>query len=90
MDKLKWFDSFQDELHIVRTINLIVINIESFVVSKEVLLVENVVDELKNRHSRGMLDKILYQTQDLDIGSCQAYILYDIDIKHVRNFYKYL
>jgi hypothetical protein len=59
-------------------------------VSKEVLLVENVVDELKNRHSRGMLDKILYQTQDLDIGSCQAYILYGIDINHVRNFYKYL
>lgn len=43
--KLKWFDSFEDELHIVRTINLIVINLESFVISKEVLPVENVVDE---------------------------------------------
>jgi hypothetical protein len=45
MDKLNWFDSFEDELHIVRTINLIVINLESFVMSKEVLLVENVIDE---------------------------------------------
>lgn len=38
--KLKWFDSFEDELHIVRTINLIVINLESFVMSKEVLLLK--------------------------------------------------
>jgi hypothetical protein len=37
-------------------------------------------------HSRGMLDKILYQAQDLDIGSCQAYILHGKDSKHVRNF----